>query len=114
MPHSGYTTICIRNIYTIVERMVGNNSLSGGNTIAPGMGLMVTKPTQQAGLAIGNCRVIANNQIGSLHIPVNLIGEVKWNEDNTIANFFRNFREHLHGFIETFIIAARNHNLEFL
>lgn len=35
----------------------------GGNNIAPGMGLMVTKPTAQAGLAITNCRITDVNQI---------------------------------------------------
>jgi hypothetical protein len=36
----------------------------GGNTIAPGMAVMVTKPTAQAGLAIVNARVTGVNQIG--------------------------------------------------
>lgn len=36
----------------------------GGNTIAPGMAVMVTKPTTNAGLAISNARVTGVNQIG--------------------------------------------------
>jgi hypothetical protein len=36
----------------------------GGNTIAPGMAVMVTKPTINAGVAISNARVTGINQIG--------------------------------------------------
>ena len=35
----------------------------GGNHISPGMMLMVNKPTCDVGLSIGNCRIVAPNQI---------------------------------------------------
>lgn len=38
-------------------------SFVGGNNIMPGMALMVTKPTTNAGCAIGGCRVVSDNRI---------------------------------------------------
>ncbi len=38
-------------------------SFVGGNTVSKGMALMVTKPTTNAGVAIGGCRVVDNNQV---------------------------------------------------
>lgn len=38
-------------------------SFVGGNTLSKGMALMVTKPTTNAGLAIGNCRVVDDGQV---------------------------------------------------
>jgi hypothetical protein len=40
----------------------------GGNNITPGMALMVTKPTTNVGLAIGNCRVSGNNEIAITYV----------------------------------------------
>lgn len=40
----------------------------GGNNIAPGMALMVTKPTTNVGLAIGNCRISGNNEIAITYV----------------------------------------------
>ncbi len=38
-------------------------SFVGGNNISEGMALMITKPTTDAGLAIGGCRVVGDNRI---------------------------------------------------
>jgi hypothetical protein len=40
----------------------------GGNNITPGMALMVTKPTTNVGLAIGNCRITGNNEIAITYV----------------------------------------------
>ena len=60
-------------------------SFIGGNAIAPGMALMVTKPTTQAGLAIGNCRIVANNQIAITYVNLTSAAITPTSEAYTIA-----------------------------
>lgn len=40
----------------------------GGNNISTGMALMLTKPTAQAGLAIGGCRITGHNKIAITYV----------------------------------------------
>ena len=56
-PGSGYSSTSLPTVAFI-----------GGNTISPGMGLMVTKPTTNAGVAIGGCRVVGPNQIAITYV----------------------------------------------
>jgi hypothetical protein len=72
-PGSGYTS--------------GSTSVTfiGGNTISVGMAVAVTKPTTNAGLAVTNARVVANNQIAITYTNFTSAAVTPTSEAYTIA-----------------------------
>ena len=57
----------------------------GGNAISTGMAVMVTKPSTNAGLVIGNCRVVANNQIAITYVNLTSATITPTSEAYTVA-----------------------------
>jgi hypothetical protein len=63
-------------------------SFIGGNSISPGMGLMVTKPTTNAGLAIGGCRIVGPNQIAITYVNMTSAAITPTSEAYSIAGLY--------------------------
>ncbi len=62
-----------------------NVTFLGGNAITPGMAVAVTKPSTNAGVAVANARVVANNQIAITYVNMTSAAVTPTSEAYTIA-----------------------------